>query len=477
MDENNRVKPPLDPVISDIESVPQSLGKVNGKAKIMNTPTKSTETVQSLSQVLPQSEDATTDDACVSDEPFEREVKPMDIMTELCIDLEGKHRAPKVLIDTIVTKVQDLLEQDLFSEEMTSLDEAQLDNPPLALGKKENSRRMKLELPKLSNVLQPLLNGDILTKKDHSQLSSILKEELITFLNHEDLICNGSTLRWQYRDLGEALVEKYPNMLWDVPSERQKKDRKEKAPIYAVFIRRLSQRRKMQRLRLKAKKQIAVNKPSMEAARESELSSEDAVSELKSVTEEAARSDANTSRIQELLKKSFDIRRNDDVSELPTFLLTQKCLETEVELRLANSMPEMEQKLMEALKNMSNEFSVPGTVWELEKIMQTKRATWSAVTMGDYSSDQKRPGPSLFFGSTKTLVIGHQMVHLDENCSLENACILLLGIYFILNLNFPSAFGQFLGVIQSIVVEKEKFPKQFSTNQLLQVTKKLCTNN
>ncbi|GBO26062.1 hypothetical protein AVEN_224829-1 [Araneus ventricosus] len=36
--------------------------------------------------------------------------KSIDIMTDLCIELEGKHRAPKVLIDSVVSKVQDLLE-------------------------------------------------------------------------------------------------------------------------------------------------------------------------------------------------------------------------------------------------------------------------------------------------------------------------------------------------------------------------------
>lgn len=36
--------------------------------------------------------------------------KPIDIMTELCIELEGKHRASKVLIDNVVSKVQNLLE-------------------------------------------------------------------------------------------------------------------------------------------------------------------------------------------------------------------------------------------------------------------------------------------------------------------------------------------------------------------------------
>jgi hypothetical protein len=41
----------------------------------------------------------------------------------------------------------------------------------------------------------------------------------------------------------------------------------------------------------------------------------------------------------------------------------------------------MENKLSGALKKMSDEYLVPGTVLELEKLMQPKRATWSAITM------------------------------------------------------------------------------------------------
>ena len=37
----------------------------------------------------------------------------------------------------------------------------------------------------------------------------------------------------------------------------------------------------------------------------------------------------------------------------------------------------------------------------------------------------------------------------------------------ILNLNFPAAYGQFLGLLQNIIVVGKKFPKQFSSNHAL----------
>jgi hypothetical protein len=105
-------------------------------------------------------------------------------------------------------------------------------------------------------------------------------------------------------------------MLWDLPSERQKKKQKEKAPIYvsyrfiknksiflaeigylviliinislkfknifqAVFIKRLSQRRKMQRLRQKGKERKELPLVVEVVKDKVEVSPEDAVSELK----------------------------------------------------------------------------------------------------------------------------------------------------------------------------------------------------
>ncbi|GBM50735.1 hypothetical protein AVEN_144161-1 [Araneus ventricosus] len=69
----------------------------------------------------------------------------------------------------------------------------------------------------------------------------------------------------------------------------------------------------------------------------------------------------------------------------------------EVELKLESSMATMETKLLGALEKMPAAYLVPGTIRELKKLMQPKRATWSAITMGEYTAEQKRPGPSIFF--------------------------------------------------------------------------------
>ncbi|GBN39664.1 hypothetical protein AVEN_114666-1 [Araneus ventricosus] len=62
-----------------------------------------------------------------------------------------------------------------------------------------------------------------------------------------------------------------------------------------------------------------------------------------------------------------------------------KQLETEVELRLESSMVAMETKLLSALEKMPAAYLVPGTIRELEKLMQPKRATWSAITIVSFS--------------------------------------------------------------------------------------------
>lgn len=44
-------------------------------------------------------------------------------------------------------------------------------------------------------------------------------------------------------------------------------------------------------------------------------------------------------------------------------------------------MTDMEIKFQKSLKKMSSIYSIPETVLEMEKLMQPKRATWSAITM------------------------------------------------------------------------------------------------
>lgn len=56
-------------------------------------------------------------------------------------------------------------------------------------------------------------------------------------------------------------------------------------------------------------------------------------------------------------------------------------METEVELRLASSMANMEMKIQKSLKKMSSVYSIPETIVEMEKLMQPKRSTWNAITM------------------------------------------------------------------------------------------------
>lgn len=74
-------------------------------------------------QALPYMETASVDFSPTIGNCVSKENKPLDIITDLCIELEGKHRASKVLIDTVVSKVQDVLDvcgTNLSLDEMAS---------------------------------------------------------------------------------------------------------------------------------------------------------------------------------------------------------------------------------------------------------------------------------------------------------------------------------------------------------------------
>ncbi|XP_049526009.1 uncharacterized protein LOC125946555 [Dermacentor silvarum] len=63
------------------------------------------------------------------------------------------------------------------------------------------------------------------------------------------------------------------------------------------------------------------------------------------------------------------------------------------------------------------------------------------------------PGPCILKenGSFK-IACKENIVALQPASSLEKAVILLLTVYFILNLSYPYAFGQFLGLVQQHVI-------------------------
>ncbi|XP_054708502.1 uncharacterized protein LOC129218294 [Uloborus diversus] len=379
--------------------------------------------------------------------------------------LQSSHQVP-VNLSEVQTNFKQM-EADGFTENNIAASSTCLPSH-----EKKKKRELKpVSLPgSFSRVLDPLLEGHMISEQDHARLSSILKDELILFLNQENMIVEGnsSSLRWQYRDLGETLMDKYPKMIWDLPSKRQKKVKSSKAPIYGTFIRRLSERRKMQRLRSQKKEAKSVQPADIIV--EVEVSQEDALVELTSVTYEAVKNETNTERITHLLKKSFSLRQNQELSKLPPYLMVQKYLEVEVELRFETAFGAMVVQLKNALKKMAAHYSIPETVLEMEKLMQPKRSCWNAISMIDLTDDAKRPGPSIFFGERPCIMAnGGQVIGLKKDCSLEEAAILLLGVYFILNLSFPAAYGQFLGLLQNILT-KDKFPKSFSSRHLLAVT-------
>ncbi|KAM7293839.1 uncharacterized protein ISCGN_023422 [Ixodes scapularis] len=92
-------------------------------------------------------------------------------------------------------------------------------------------------LPQFSSVVQPLLKGLDISKKDHRQHSKQLRHELIHFLNENKLIQDGNCAmrRWKYFALGESLASTYPNMLWE-EARKDKKGRTKSPKVTSIAV-------------------------------------------------------------------------------------------------------------------------------------------------------------------------------------------------------------------------------------------------
>ncbi|XP_049527559.1 uncharacterized protein LOC119459141 [Dermacentor silvarum] len=74
-------------------------------------------------------------------------------------------------------------------------------------------------LPTFSPCVQPLLEGKVLSQRQHKQLCRQLRTEIALFLDENDIITSSNTAqcRWMYKALGDALVKMYPHLMWDEP--------------------------------------------------------------------------------------------------------------------------------------------------------------------------------------------------------------------------------------------------------------------
>lgn len=61
--------------------------------------------------ILPHMETVPVTFSPAKDKSEPNKQKYLGIMMELCIELKGKHRASKMLIDTVVSKVKNVLEE------------------------------------------------------------------------------------------------------------------------------------------------------------------------------------------------------------------------------------------------------------------------------------------------------------------------------------------------------------------------------
>ena len=71
------------------------------------------------------------------------------------------------------------------------------------------------------------------------------------------------------------------------------------------------------------------------------------------------------------------------------------------------------------------------------------------------------PGAKIFFAEEQRVlyVSTEDTIVLSKDCTLEKACVLCLGIYYVKNMSYPSSFGMTLALFQLALMRDDPFPK------------------
>lgn len=154
-------------------------------------------------------------------------------------------------------------------------------------------------------------------------------------------------------------------------------------------------------------------------------------------------------------------------------------LALEAELRFKSSLEDMEAKLCEVRQILNR-----GSFLDIDCYLRPKRATFSLIALEEPAVDTPFPGSFIIRmrdGEHK-ITCGKCCVHLTPRFSLECALILCLAVYFVLNLPYLYAFGQTLGLLQTVLVKSEVFESCLMSFKLKTLLKELknapseCTN-
>ncbi|XP_077551778.1 uncharacterized protein LOC144165982 [Haemaphysalis longicornis] len=338
---------------------------------------------------------------------------------------------------------------------------------PLPASLPTNKQWDKECIPSFSSYLEPFLNGHDLSAKPRQHMKAQLRDEIITFLNENNLINspNPAVRRWQYEAFGNKLAHSFPDMQFETRGRGKKNTDLNFG--WKAFMRSVSATRKTRQLRLKK----ASKRPDeSDRACINPISCPDALLELKAIEDMVTDSSSiDLERMKMLLAATAEARGSIPPDDLPSYFLNPNVLSLEAEIRFKDTVDAMEAKLSRV-----QEILEMGSIMELEYFVRPRKADVPVFTTAHELGEKSPPGPCILNDSNGLKIIWKEyVIDLPPTSSHEKAVILLLTVYFILNLSYPYAFGQFLGLVQTLVVKSEPFDSGLMSCKLRSLLKGL----
>ncbi|XP_054933915.2 uncharacterized protein [Dermacentor andersoni] len=256
-------------------------------------------------------------------------------------------------------------------------------------------------------------------------------------------------------------------MQWE--TERARKVQKLDCELgWSTFMRSVSTTRKTRKLRMKKRQELssvsADNGPDRPA-----ISSADAECELKTIRDAISHpANLDVSRIKVLLEATLEARRKSPENELPVYFLNPDVLALEAELRFEASFEDMLAKLQHVRNKLGRTSFI-----EIDEYLRPKKAEFSLISLETHERGVPIPGPCIVAQDGHKVVCKGHTIDLAAGSSLEHALIICVTLYFILDITYPNAFGQTLGLVQTALAKREPFPRCLMSHKLTLCLKQL----
>ncbi|XP_049524497.1 uncharacterized protein LOC119453813 isoform X3 [Dermacentor silvarum] len=300
-------------------------------------------------------------------------------------------------------------------------------------------------IPQFSSYLNPFLNGHDLPVKTRQHMKAQLRDEIITFLNENNLINSPSTAvrRWQYDAFGSTLAETFPEMQFEARGPGKKI-----ADLnfgWKAFMRSVSATRKTRMLRMK---KVSDKPAESDHTSSNPIPCPDALLELKTIEDMVTDPFCmDLGRMKMLLAATAEARSSNAPDDLPSYFLNPDVLAFEAEIRFRETVEAVAAKLRKMQEILDR-----GSLIGLEEFVRPKKADAAVFMTAQELGNRSPPGPCILKENGNFKIAWKKnIVALPPASSPEKAVILLLTVYFILNLSYPYAFGQFLGLVQTVV--------------------------